>query len=416
MTLLTNIGCLVRITDNGSKYLHADQTDNLSILHNAKLVISDKIKWIGGGDDLIPTEYLIDKTIDCAGRTVFPAFIDPHTHYPFAGNRAGEFAMRLAGATYEEIAANGGGIQNTVKATAKATLEELTGNVISRSKIANSFGITCVEMKSGYSLSKEGELRQLEAIKVAADTIKLKAVPTLLAAHDFPKELKSSPDGRRKYIDLIKNEIIPEVAERKLAKYNDVFIDNGYYTVDEGIEVLQAGLDHGLAPRAHCDELVDTGSSKAVADIGGVSVDHLIRINDEGIKALKTNGTVACLLPGTSYFIRKPYAPARKILDSGVITALATDCNPGSSYTENIQLIMQLACINAGMTVNEAIAAVTINAAYALGLSEERGSIEVGKTADLAIMDITTPEELIYHHGINHTWQTWHVGQLIWEK
>jgi len=418
LSLLKNIGSLVQVSNNQSPYMVSNELDNLLVINDAWLLFSDKIEWIGQGNyqDYLKENDLSPEVFDCKGMTVFPAFTDPHTHYPFAGNRAGEFAQRLAGVTYEEIAKAGGGIQTTVKATLGASVEQLVANIIERSKTAITYGITAIEMKSGYSLTLEGEVRQLQAIKLAQQSVPVKMIPTLLAAHDFPKELKGTKSGRRKYIDTVVNEIIPLVATEKLAKYNDVFIDEGYFTVDEGIEILEAGKNYGLAPRAHCDELADTGSSEAVANIGGVSVDHLIRINDNGIKSLKENGTVACLLPGTSYFIRKPYAPARKILDAGVVTTLATDCNPGSSFTENIQLIMQLACINAGMTVNEAIAAVTLNSAYAVGAHEDRGSIEIGKKADLAIMDINSPEEIIYHHGVNHCIQTWADGKMIWSR
>lgn len=417
MKLLYNIGQLVRITDSKKQFLLSPDTQNLYIEKDAAILISDRIEWVGRDwKEYLATNSIQAETIDMKGALVMPALTDPHTHYPFAGDRAGEFARRLAGVSYEEIAREGGGIQNTVAATREASLEELTENVIRRARIAVTYGITAIEMKSGYTLSREGELRQLEAVKQAADALPVTCVPTLLAAHDFPKELKTSSEGRRDYIKTITEEIIPEAAEKDLAKYNDVFIDEGYYTVEEGIEVLEAGKKYGLAARAHCDELADTGSSKAVAEIGGVSVDHLIRINDEGIEALRKNKTVACLLPGTSYFIRKPYAPARKILDAGVITTLATDCNPGSSYTENLQLIMQLACINGGMNVNEALAAATINSAFALDLSGERGSIEVGKQADLAVMDVDSAEEIIYHHGINHCRETWSAGERIWHR
>ncbi len=410
--LFKNINSLVTVNSEGALYKVGEQMQDIGEIKNGAMIVSDVIEWIGETSDLgdIISHYNIDQEIDLNGKTVLPGLVDSHTHLVFGGNRSAEFGMRLRGATYAEIAEAGGGIQTTVNATRKASVEELAEVGRGLAMSAAKYGTTSMEIKSGYSLTIEGEIKQLEAIRHLSETLPLRITPTFMGAHDFPKELKGD---RNSYIDQIVNEMIPYISENKLAEFNDVFVDKGYYTTDEGTRVLEAGKKYGLMPKAHCDELADVGAATMAANSGAISADHLLFVSDEGIANLKNAGTVAGLLPGTAYFIKMPYAPARKLIDSGVITAIATDCNPGSCFTENMQTIMSLSVINMGMTAEEAISAATINGAYSVRKSHEVGSLEIGKKADFIICNCADYVDIFYHFGINHVEQTWINGKQI---
>lgn len=410
--LFKNINSLVTVNSEGALYKVGEQMQDIGEIKNGAMIVSDVIEWIGETSDLgdIISHYNIDQEIDLKGKTILPGLVDSHTHVVFGGNRSAEFGMRLRGATYAEIAEAGGGIQTTVNATRKASVEELAEVGRGLAMSAAKYGTTSMEIKSGYSLTIEGEIKQLEAIRHLSETLPLRITPTFMGAHDFPKELKGD---RNAYIDQIVNEMIPYISENKLAEFNDVFVDKGYYTTDEGTRVLEAGKKYGLMPKAHCDELADVGAATMAANSGAISADHLLFVSDEGIANLKNAGTVAGLLPGTAYFIKMPYAPARKLIDSGVIAAIATDCNPGSCFTENMQTIMSLSVINMGMTAEEAISAATINGAYSIRKSNEVGSLEVGKKADFIICNCANYVDIFYHFGINHVEQTWINGKQI---
>lgn len=410
--LFKNINSLVTVNSDGALYKVGEQMQDIGEIKNGAMIVSDVIEWIGETSDLgdIISHYNIDQEIDLKGKTVLPGLVDSHTHVVFGGNRSAEFGMRLRGATYAEIAEAGGGIQTTVNATRKASVEELAEVGRGLAMSAAKYGTTSMEIKSGYSLTIEGEIKQLEAIRHLSETLPLRITPTFMGAHDFPKELKGD---RNAYINQIVNEMIPYISENKLAEFNDVFVDKGYYTTDEGTRVLEAGKKYGLMPKAHCDELADVGAATMAANSSAISADHLLFVSDEGIANLKNAGTVAGLLPGTAYFIKMPYAPARKLIDSGVITAIATDCNPGSCFTENMQTIMSLSVINMGMTAEEAISAATINGAYSIRKSNEVGSLEVGKKADFIICNCANYVDIFYHFGINHVEQTWINGKQI---
>ncbi len=410
--LFKNISSLVTVNSDGALYKIGEQMQDIGEIKNGAMIVSDVIEWIGETSDLgnIIEHYNIDKEIDLKGKTVLPGLVDSHTHVVFGGNRSAEFGMRLRGATYADIAEAGGGIQTTVNATRKASVEELADVGKTLAMSAARYGTTSMEVKSGYSLTVEGEIKQLEAIRHLSESLPLRITPTFMGAHDFPKELKND---RNAYIDQIVNEMLPYISENKLAEFNDVFVDKGYYTTAEGTRVLEAGKEYGLMPKAHCDELADVGAATMAANAGAISADHLLFVSDEGIDNLKNAGTVAGLLPGTAYFIKMPYAPARKLIDSGVITAIATDCNPGSCFTENMQTIMSLSVINMGMTAEEAISAATINGAYSIRKSNEVGSLEVGKKADFIVCNCTDYVDIFYHFGINHVDQTWINGKQI---
>jgi imidazolonepropionase len=337
--------------------------------------------------------------LDGRGGTLVPGFVDAHTHLPWAGSREEEFAARLAGKTYQEIAAAGGGILSTVRATRSAGEDELVAAVLRRLDLMLAWGTTTAEAKSGYGLSLEGELKQLRAIRRAADIHAIDLVPTLLAAHEVPPEARQD---RGRFLDLICAEIIPAAASAGLASFCDVFCEHGVFDAAESRRVLVAGARHGLAPRLHADEFVDSGGAELAGELGALSADHLIAVSAPGIEALARTGVTAVLLPGTSFFLMKHrYAPARRLIEAGVPVALATDCNPGSSHTESIPMVIVLAVLELGLSIEESLTAATLNAACSLGLGAEIGSIEVGKRADLVLLDAPNLLHLAYHYGIN---------------
>jgi imidazolonepropionase len=335
--------------------------------------------------------------------TLIPGFVDPHTHLPWAGSREEEFAARLAGKTYQEIASAGGGILSTVAATRRASEEDLVANVLRRMDQMLAWGTTTAEAKSGYGLNQEDELKQLRAIRQASAGHPVDLVPTLLAAHEVPPEYerKSGP-YRRRWVDLICDEIVPATAEAGLARFCDVFCEEGVFSADESRRVLAAGVRHGLAPRLHADEFVDSGGAALAAELGALSADHLMAVSPAGVEALAGSGVTAVLLPGTSFFLMKQrYAPARQLVQAGVPVALATDCNPGSSYTESMPMVVVLAVFQLGLTIEESLTAATLNSACCLGLGREIGSVEVGKRADLVLLQAPNLLHLVYHYGIN---------------
>jgi imidazolonepropionase len=337
--------------------------------------------------------------LDGAGGTLVPGFVDPHTHLPWAGSREEEFAQRLAGRTYQEIAAAGGGILSTVAATRGATENALTEGVLTRLDRMLEHGTTTAEAKSGYGLTRDDELKQLRAVAAAAAVHPVDLVPTLLAAHEVPPEHR---ERRERYLDLVCDEIVPAAAEAGLARFCDVFCERGVFSAAESRRVLEAGARHGLAPRLHADEFVDSGGAALAAELGALSADHLIAVTPEGIEALAAAGVTAVLLPGTSFFLMKDrYAPARRLVEAGVPVALATDCNPGSSNTESMPIVLTLAVFQLGLSIEEALTAATLNAAACLGLADDVGSVEEGKRADLALLDAPNLLHLAYHYGVN---------------
>jgi len=331
--------------------------------------------------------------------TAVPGFVDAHTHLPWSGSREMEFAQRLAGRSYQEIAAAGGGILSTVRSTRSADREAILAETLKRLGWMLACGTTTAEAKSGYGLSLADELKQLETIAVAARQQPVELVPTLLAAHEVPPEHRAD---RGRYLDLICEEIVPEVAARGLARYCDVFCEAGVFSVEESRRVLACGAAHGLAPRLHADEFADSGGAELAAELGARSADHLMAVSERGIAALAAKGITALLLPGTSFFLRKHvWAPARRLIDAGVPVALATDCNPGSSHTESLPTIAQLAVIELGLSVEEALVGLTLNAAATLDLAPEIGSLEPGKRADVVVLDAPNLFHLAYHYGVN---------------
>lgn len=412
--LIKNISSLCTLSVGNKLYRIGKEMQNVGEINDGAILFSDKIDFVGSTQNVenyIRTNNIeVSQIIDAKGKTVIPGFCDSHTHIVFAGNRSGEFARRLRGATYLEIAAEGGGILTTVKATRQATIEELKENGKKLALSALKHGTTSIEIKSGYSLTTEGELKQLRAIKQLKAELPMNIKSTFMGAHDFPPEYKND---RKKYIDLLVNEMIPIVGEEGLADYCDAFIDEGYYTNEEARVIFEAAKKYGMKIRTHSDEMADVGAAGFSAEIGAVSADHLLFASDESIEKMAKSGTVATMMPATAYFIRMPYAPARKMIDAGCITSLATDCNPGSSFTENMQLVLSLAVINMRMTAEEALTAATINAAKAMDLSEITGSLDVGKQADFIIANTNSYTDLFYHFGINHVNEVWIKGNKV---
>lgn len=371
--------------------------NEIGVLHNADVAIDgDTIEWVGQhGERSFPGA----ERLDCTGRTVLPGFVDSHTHIVFAGNRSGEFAARLRGVSYQEIAAAGGGILSTMRAVRESTLQEIVEQC--RPLVRNAFrhGSTTIEAKSGYGLDTESELKLLEAIAVLNREEAPTLVPTFLGAHDMPPEHR---ENREAYITEIIEQMIPQVAERGLAEFCDVFSDTGYFTVEESERIFGAARRHGMRARVHADELSSFGGAEMAARIGALSADHLLMISDEGIEHMREAGVIATLLPGTAFYLRLPYAPARRMIEQDMAVALATDCNPGSNMCENMQMTIALACMGMRMTVEEAITASTLNGAAALGISDRVGSIAPGMQADLAIFDVKDYPEIAYHYGVNH--------------
>jgi imidazolonepropionase len=398
--LLEKISTLVTVAtprgDERSPRRSGAAMGDIGVIRDADVAVDgDSITWVGrSGERSFPGA----ERIDCTGRTVLPGFVDSHTHIVHAGSRAGEFAARLRGATYQEIAAAGGGILSTMRAVRESSLQEIVDR--SRDLIGSAFrhGSTTIEAKSGYGLDTENELKLLEAIRALDGEVEPTLVPTFLGAHDFPPEHR---DDHAPYIAEIIGRMIPAVAERGLADCCDVFSDTGYYTVEESERIFAAAKEHGMKTRVHADELSSFGGAEMAARIGALSADHLLMISDEGIERMREAGVIATLLPGTAFFLNLPYAPARKMIERGLAVALATDCNPGSNMCENMQMTLALACMGMRMTVEEAITAATINGAASLDMSETIGSIEPGKRADMAIFGVPDYPAIVYHYGVN---------------
>jgi imidazolonepropionase len=400
----------------GRSGLRGAQMRQLQVIDRPAIVIEEgRFAWIGPESDLPEAMRRGSTEIDGEGGSAIPGFVDSHTHLPFAGSRESEFNRRLSGETYEQIAASGGGIASTVRATRHADATELTSLVLERTGVMARYGTTSCEAKSGYGLSLEHEVKQLQALEAARSQAPVRIVSTALPAHEFPPEYRRDlPEQRRAWIAEISGTILPELAGRQLARYNDVFVERGVFTRDEGREVLLAGSALGLVPRIHADELSDTGGAALAAEVGAASADHLMYVSDDGIRALAASGTVANLLPATSFFLMSDrYAPARELLEQGAIVSLSTDCNPGSSMTESMQMVIQLASLRMKMTVEEALTAATLNGAHSLGIAEQCGSIEVGKSADLVILQAPTYLHLVYHFGVNLVRQVFSAGRQV---
>ena len=414
MLVLKNVAQVVTLATGPVPRRGAEMAE-LGVIRNGAIIIrGERVTWVGSTHDFpVRRPGAESQTLDCIGLELvaLPGFVDSHTHPIFGGTRVGEYEMRTLGKTYQEIAAAGGGIRESVRQLRRADLSSLTDRAERYFRQFLEHGTTTIEAKSGYGLSTEHELMILRAIATLRPKSRLEIVPTFLGAHAIPEEHE---DSRQVYVERLIREMIPSVTRERLAEFCDVFCDVGYFTVDEARAILQAARASGLGLRIHAEELAHSGGARLAAELGARSADHLEWVDDEDIRALSQSGTVATLLPGTAFNLGlAKYPPARKLIEAGVPVALATDFNPGSCFTLNMQLILSIGCSQMRMTPAEAITASTINGAYSLGLSERLGSIEEGKQADIALMDVADYREIPYYFGVNHCVMVIKKGQIV---
>jgi imidazolonepropionase len=399
------------VTCNDSKLPRAGKSQSeIGVIENGSIIIEDeKISFVGNTAELdahIAENKIKDiPEFDARHKVIMPGFVDSHTHFVFDGSRENEYEMRLAGKSYQEIADAGGGIWSTVTKVRESDAESLKSYAENHLAKFLSCGTTTLEGKSGYGLDSENELKMLKVLNElnSLNEFGMDIVPTFLGAHSVPRDMSKDD-----YVELICNEMIPEVANNQVSKFIDIFIEKGYFDVGDADKILGKGVKHGLIPRTHIDQFTSMSGTEVCLKYGAVSLDHLEVMSDDDINLLSAHNkiagrkTIAGLLPGVSYFLGISYAPARKLIDSGVPVLIATDFNPGSCMCENLQMMMSLASTQMKMTAEEIINAVTINPAYSLGLEHKIGSIESGKQADLLVFDIPSYKYLIYNFGVNN--------------
>jgi imidazolonepropionase len=389
---------------------------NLGIVKDGALLLRDGVIAAVGARakiEALPEAAAAEK-LDVGGRVVLPGFVDSHTHLIHAASRAEEYGLKIAGASYEEIAHKGGGILNSVKKLRAATSEALKKRARAALREFAAHGTTTIEAKSGYGLDVESELRILGLHKELSAEQPLEIISTFLGAHVVPAEYRGKPDGAERYLALLIEKLIPEVAEQGLAEFCDVFCDRGAFSREQSKQILEAGERHGLAPRLHAEQLARTGATQLAVQLGATSCDHLEQVSKADIRALGESATVATLLPGCDFHLGlKRYAPARALIEAGAIVALATDYNPGTSPTLSMPMVLSLACTQLRMTPAEAIAAGTINAAYALRREKRIGSLEAGKAADIAVFEVEDYREIPYYFGVNKCWMTLKKGEIV---
>ena len=397
-TLITNIKELLQVRENSIVKVSGAEMAILPTIKNAFLLIKDNLIADFGTMDNVP-KIATDKIIDATGKIVLPSWCDSHTHIVYAGNREQEFVDRINGLSYEEIANRGGGILNSAKKLNETSEEEIYQQSKARLEEVMRLGTGAVEIKSGYGLTVEGELKMLRVIQLLAQNYPITIKATFLGAHAFPTEYK---ENRKGYMECMLNEMLPEIAKNKLAEFIDVFCETGYLTVAETEEIMEAGIKLGLKPKIHVNQFNSIGGIQAGVKYEAVSVDHLEVMTTEDILALKNTATMPVALPSCSYFLSIPYTPAREMIAAGLPVALATDYNPGSTPSGNMNFVVATACIKMKMTPEEAINAATINGAYAMGISETHGSITIGKKANLIITKpIPSYYQLPYAFGSN---------------
>jgi imidazolonepropionase len=411
MLVVRNARQIICVSQSGERRKSGDAMWSPAILSDASLIADDsRIAWLGPTAQLPPLPADAE-TLDATGKVVLPGFVDSHTHLIFAGTREDEFEQRLQGVSYQQIAANGGGINSTVRRVREASKEQLKALARPRLRRLLAAGVTTVEVKSGYGLTLTDELKSLEAIADLNREGPLELVPTFLGAHAVPLEFAGDRAG---YIRLLVHDMLPEIARQRLADFCDVFCETGVFSLDETERILRKAQSLGFHLKLHADELTPLGGAELAGRLGATSADHLLCITEAGIDGLAASGTVATLLPGTAFFLGLPYAPARKLLARGVTVALASDCNPGTCMSENLPLVGAMACTQMKMLPGEVVTALTLNAAAALGRSERLGSLEIGKQADLQICDVPDFRHLFYHFGVNHVWRVIKRGRVVY--
>jgi imidazolonepropionase len=413
MLVIRNALQLVQVCQDRRTRLAGAAMRSPAIATHATLIAENgTTTWIGP-DAQTPVIPADADVIDASGKVVLPGLVDSHTHLIFAGERADEFERRLEGASYQELAEKGGGINATVRSVRNASKEQLKQLARPRLRQMLEHGVTTVEVKSGYGLTLADEIKCLEAIADLNAEGPLELVPTFLGAHAVPPEYAKDRAG---YVHLLTETMLPEIARCKLAEFCDVFCEKGAFSLAESERILAKARGLGLRLKLHADELTPFGGAELAAKWQAQSADHLLCITEAGIEAMAASETIATLLPGTAFFLGLPYAPARRLLDFGLAIALASDCNPGTCMTENLPLIGAIACTQMKMLPGEALAAMTLNGAAALGKSARVGSLEVGKQADLLICEITDYRQFFYHFGTNHVSQVIKRGQVALDR
>ena len=397
-TLVTKIKSLIQVEENPCEAVCGTAMAEVKSLDNAYLIVEDdKIADFGKMEDLKETS--ADKIVDAKQRFVLPSFCDSHTHLVYAGSREIEYIDKIRGLSYEEIAKRGGGILNSAKRLQEASEDQLFEDAMKRLEEIASMGTGAVEIKSGYGLTTEAELKMLRVIRRLKEASPLTIRANFLGAHGVPMEYRGNQGA---FVDLVIEEMIPLVAKEGLADFIDVFCDTGFFTVEETDRMLEAGVRHGMIPKIHANELDYSGGIEVGVKYGALSVDHLECVGEKEIAALKASETMPTILPGAAFFLNMPYSPARKMIEAGLPVAMASDFNPGSSPSGNMQMVMTFACVNYRLTPQEALNATTINSAYAMGLSKTHGSIARGKQANFYITkDIPTLEYIPYYYGTN---------------
>ena len=370
------------------------------------------IEAIGSEKDVLPiaAKKNLDMEIDCEGRCMIPGFVDPHTHMCFAKTREHEFDQRVAGVDYLEILRSGGGILSSVRSVRECSENELFKVTRTHALAALRLGTTTLEIKSGYGLRTDTELKMLRVIDRVGRETRLDVVATFLGAHAIPEEYAESPD---EYVDLLVREMIPAVCEQGIAKFCDIFCEKAVFSLQQSQRVLQAAREAGLQLKIHADEIHDLNGARLAAELQATSADHLLVSSEKNLRALADRGVVGVVLPATAYSLKTKFAPARTMINLGVPLAIATDCNPGSSYTESMPFVFGLAVLGMGLSINEALVAATLNASYAIQQHEICGSLDVGKSADFLILDGQSPAVLAYHSGVSSVNQVYKKGELV---
>lgn len=401
--IISNAAQLITVAGHSNSPATKEMMGDINVIENGTVIIEDDKILAAGNHDEIKKKYeslwAQAEHIDATGKIVTPGLVDPHTHIVYAGSRENEYAMRLQGKTYMEIMNAGGGIHATTRATQQASFVELYEQSKWRMDQFLLHGVTTIEAKSGYGLTVDDELKQLEVAKKLNEDHPLDLVSTFMGAHAVPLDYKNAPDD---FVDYVIDEMLPVVAEKELAVFNDVFCERGVFTPEQSKRILEAGKKYNLTPKIHADEIEPYAGAELAAEVGAISADHLLKASDAGIEQMAEKGVIGVLLPGTAFFLMEEYAWARKMIDRGVPVALSTDANPGSSPTISLQFIMNLGCLNMGMTPEEVITATTINAAHAINQAGSIGSIEAGKIGDLTIFNVPNYLMLSYHYGMNH--------------
>jgi len=406
--LLFNIGQLL-LPASSSRPLKGEEMKHLHVIENAALAVKEgRVAWIGRSEEGEKLEAL--SYLDVQGKVISPGLVDPHTHFVFAGSREHELALKQAGVPYLDILASGGGILSTVQSTKNSTEEELLAKSSFHLERMISYGVTTVEGKSGYGLDRETELKQLLVMKKLQEKYPIQIVSTFLGPHAVPSEYKGESDL---FLDEMIS-LLKEIKEQSLAEYVDIFCETGVFTVEQSKRFLKEGKKLGFGLKIHADEIDSLGGTELAVTLGATSADHLVAASEDGIKQLSNSNTVAVLLPGTTFYLGKEhFAKARKMIDGGAAVALATDFNPGSCVTENLQMIMSLAALKLKMSAEEIWNAVTINAAFAIGKEDVAGTLTIGAQADFVIWDIPNYHYLPYHFGVNHANSVFVAGEMI---